>query len=862
MDCYETRLESFKKGKRVKVKNSTVLLKWPHPKTYAATPEQLAEAGFYYNPSPEARDSVKCFMCRKELDQWDEDDDPISVHFARCRDICAWAIARCGNVEDLDPSGGFTFKDPTRAPNSKTMEKARYDTFTSGWPHDDIRGHGASSKKMSKAGFLYAPHTPGDDTAICVYCTTTLSGWDQDDDPLEEHRKRVGRSGRRCAFFEMLDGSSKPAQTSRATKPPSRSLSQSTSRKKVAEIEEEIPEELSSDEHSMQAATATSKSRRTTRSSSVPSKTPASRKSTRTAGTSGRTKGTGASETDDDAEASGSDAGKRVSKSKKKGTKKAKEKIEVIEEVEEEAVDENMFTEEEPVAPKPKRGRPPKAKAASGVSKIKKTPDNALEGTEMELAIQKSTHTRTRSNINAESEFEPVPAKPLAQPKSKTSAKSRKVDQAPSETEGSRRKGATQDFELDSLLMPPPKLKGRATAPPSSAIEIESDDEEPKGQTYQEPAVKSSKKTPSTRPAEGQPSRATPTEGPPSQAKGRKSSSTSDDTGYATAEQPMDVDDQPVAPKRPIPRIPRQKDIQEKLVLTANVVPTKHVAHHDKSETSGRTVDQSTDPAAHFPQPKRPSKTYVNLPQRVGSLGRPPSRIGTEVVDISSDDDDELDMLQTIGSNKPSSENYNNSNAVLVPPHLPVNKERPHSPHVLIESQLHIIPQTESTEHPNGVAEVLASTVTPTASPVIPPDVQMDEVRDFTVYDSQAGDLESKTVEGEPTPIVPNLIPPTLSQPSEVPVPPPPALLSFDEELAADKPDVSATTVEAFIPFLSMVPMQKLGSLSDEESDMTLEQYIRRQLEVQYQQFRADGEKQIAQFKQRAAEARSRIEAL
>jgi baculoviral IAP repeat-containing protein 5 len=37
---------------------------------------------------------------------------------------------------------------------------------------------------MAKAGFIYAPHSSGDDTAICVYCTTSLSGWDTDDDPL------------------------------------------------------------------------------------------------------------------------------------------------------------------------------------------------------------------------------------------------------------------------------------------------------------------------------------------------------------------------------------------------------------------------------------------------------------------------------------------------------------------------------------------------------------------------------------------------------------------------------------------------------------------------------------------------------
>ena len=42
----------------------------------------------------------------------------------------------------------FTFKDPSRAPTSKIMEKARRETFGSRWPHDHIRGHGANSKKV------------------------------------------------------------------------------------------------------------------------------------------------------------------------------------------------------------------------------------------------------------------------------------------------------------------------------------------------------------------------------------------------------------------------------------------------------------------------------------------------------------------------------------------------------------------------------------------------------------------------------------------------------------------------------------------------------------------------------------------
>lgn len=107
MDCYDARAESFKKARRVQVKNTTTVLRWPHPDTFKATPELLAEAGFYFDPSPDHPDSVTCFMCKKELLNWEEDDDPFQIHLARCRDTCMWAVARCGNAEDLDDDGGY-----------------------------------------------------------------------------------------------------------------------------------------------------------------------------------------------------------------------------------------------------------------------------------------------------------------------------------------------------------------------------------------------------------------------------------------------------------------------------------------------------------------------------------------------------------------------------------------------------------------------------------------------------------------------------------------------------------------------------------------------------------------------------------
>lgn len=37
---------------------------------------QLAEAGFYSCATANEPDAVQCFMCFKELDGWEPDDDP------------------------------------------------------------------------------------------------------------------------------------------------------------------------------------------------------------------------------------------------------------------------------------------------------------------------------------------------------------------------------------------------------------------------------------------------------------------------------------------------------------------------------------------------------------------------------------------------------------------------------------------------------------------------------------------------------------------------------------------------------------------------------------------------------------------
>jgi hypothetical protein len=111
MESYQARLDSFSKPKRVKQSSSrssaSISLKWPHPPSFSATPAALAEAGFYFSPSWEDRDNVHCFLCPKELSDWTKDDDPLELHWEKCKDSCAWAVVRCGLLEDMDADGKY-----------------------------------------------------------------------------------------------------------------------------------------------------------------------------------------------------------------------------------------------------------------------------------------------------------------------------------------------------------------------------------------------------------------------------------------------------------------------------------------------------------------------------------------------------------------------------------------------------------------------------------------------------------------------------------------------------------------------------------------------------------------------------------
>ncbi|KAI1660940.1 hypothetical protein F4813DRAFT_268600 [Daldinia decipiens] len=188
---YDGRLASFQSTYRpsgTKGKASKALT-WPHKQL---DPAQFAQAGFYFDPSPEAPDNTVCFLCVKAFKGWEENDSPLEEHL-RLSPRCGWAI-----VAAIEAGlGDYGFDDPNDVP----MAEARKATFGGLWPHEGKRGWKCKTKQLVEAGWKYTPTADSDDMATCTYCSLALDGWEPKDNPLDEHYRRSPD----CHFFALLN---------------------------------------------------------------------------------------------------------------------------------------------------------------------------------------------------------------------------------------------------------------------------------------------------------------------------------------------------------------------------------------------------------------------------------------------------------------------------------------------------------------------------------------------------------------------------------------------------------------------------------------------------------------------------------
>ncbi|KAH8659180.1 hypothetical protein BGZ60DRAFT_517799 [Tricladium varicosporioides] len=194
--AFEARLQSFHEAQQASKRRASnasargpKVVKWPHK--HMST-EEFAKAGFFYHPLPGNPDNVACFLCHKNIDGWQEGDDPIAEHLKYSAD-CGWAI-----VATIERQDGVLSEE---YPSSKKMIEARKATFAGRWPYEGKKGWKCKTKQMVDAGWKYTPTADADDMATCAYCSLALDGWEPKDIPLDEHFKRSPE----CPFFVLIN---------------------------------------------------------------------------------------------------------------------------------------------------------------------------------------------------------------------------------------------------------------------------------------------------------------------------------------------------------------------------------------------------------------------------------------------------------------------------------------------------------------------------------------------------------------------------------------------------------------------------------------------------------------------------------
>lgn len=154
---------------------------------------------------------------------------------------------------------------------------------------------------------------------------------------------------------------------------------------------------------------------------------------------------------------------------------------------------------------------------------------------------------------------------------------------------------------------------------------------------------------------------------------------------------------------------------------------------------------------------------------------------------------------------------------------------------------------SQSTEYESPIGDTVKM-LSPPPSPAPPTAVVTPTLAKADKVMSTYSDRYLSSIEAETMPQLTQNEPPTghVKTPS-----PPPA------------PPTKATTPEPqILPALSRIPYLPFQTLTDAELDMTVEEWIRYQMEIEYDKLKRDGERELTRFKARAEEARKIIESL
>jgi hypothetical protein len=187
-------------GKRKPIKDKVITFtrhpKWPHNEPNLH-PKLMAGAGFCFTGKG---DCVHCDYCGVNLDNWNGTMNPLERHL-RERPHCPISYEEyLSNVPASYPQSSVygqtihnrNFRVHPGQPDYQNYE-ARLETFRNYSPSLPL-----SKQDLAAAGFIFQKEP---DFTECFACNMVLKGWEEGDNPMDEHRKLAPG----CPFVQTVD---------------------------------------------------------------------------------------------------------------------------------------------------------------------------------------------------------------------------------------------------------------------------------------------------------------------------------------------------------------------------------------------------------------------------------------------------------------------------------------------------------------------------------------------------------------------------------------------------------------------------------------------------------------------------------
>ncbi|XP_059622264.1 baculoviral IAP repeat-containing protein 2-like [Phlebotomus argentipes] len=178
---------------------------------YKKSPEELAEAGFFYSGDIEEKDLVRCFGCGQGIWNWNEEDCPWKDH-VKYNDKCEFLISKKGqhfidNIKEILKNGGKIVRDENDS-TYQDLNKAIIYRYPKYWNKSDrlksfhnwCLDFKRSPEELSESGFFY---TGENDKVTCFHCGSSLSSLSERECLWKLHCRN---SEYKCEFVKAMKG--------------------------------------------------------------------------------------------------------------------------------------------------------------------------------------------------------------------------------------------------------------------------------------------------------------------------------------------------------------------------------------------------------------------------------------------------------------------------------------------------------------------------------------------------------------------------------------------------------------------------------------------------------------------------------